>query len=127
MALIFLTYILVNWGYYLYLGKATSLTISQKLHIATSLSLSFELLYSINSIFITVTVSAIAYRLLSLMYTSQRQVFKTHASRYFAQAATILSSSLFIFLYSYINILLDGCEISDGGLFEFYTDMQLDA
>jgi len=75
MTLIFLTYIAVNWGYYLYLGKATSLTISEKLRIAANLSLSFELLYSINSIFIIVAVSAIAYRLLSLMYTSQRQVF----------------------------------------------------
>ena len=117
MALVFFTYIIVNWGFYLYLTKSTDLKIQQKSFIATKLSISFEILYSVSSISITLMVSTLAYRLLTLMYSSQRLVFKSHASRYFAQAVTILSSSLFIFVYSYINILLDSCEISDGGLF----------
>ncbi len=61
------------------------------------------------------------------MYRNQRLVYETHARRYFAQAVTILSSSIFVFTYSYINILLDGCEISEGGVFEFYLDIKLDA
>ena len=70
MVLVFLTYTIVNWGYFFYLASATGLSTIQKLHIANNLSLAFELLYSASSVSITVAVSTIAYRLLSLMYTS---------------------------------------------------------
>ena len=69
-------------------------------------------------------VSSVAYKLLTQMHSNQRLVFKSHSRRYFAQALAILSSSLFIFVYSYMNIVLNSCVISEGGVSGFYTDLK---
>ena len=50
------------------------------------------------------------------MYNNHYLVFKSHANKYIAQGLTILISTIFLFVYSYANVMLNSCVISEGVL-----------
>jgi hypothetical protein len=48
------------------------------------------------------------------MYKSHRLVFLSHWKSYLAQAIAIIISSIIVFCYCYVLIILDSCVISEG-------------
>lgn len=48
------------------------------------------------------------------MYNNHRLVFLSHWKSYTAQASAIIISSVIVFCYCYVLIVLDSCVISEG-------------
>lgn len=79
---------------------------------------------SLTTVLITLSVSGVAFRLLTYMYNNHRLVFKSHAKTLFCQAIAILTSSLIVFSFSYTSVLLNSCLMNEGSenFYQFQKD-----
>lgn len=99
-------------------------SLSEKFYEETKANLAIACLMSLTTVFITLSVSGVAFRLLTYMYNNHRLVFKSHAKTLFCQAIAILVSSLIVFSFSYTSVLLNSCLMNEGSenFYQFQKD-----
>jgi hypothetical protein len=108
-------YVVLDWIYFFNLNSPKSdLTIRDKLLVVTRLNLSISCLFAFSTVSMTILVSVVLCNLMIMMSNNHKLVFKSHAKKYLAQGLTILISSIFLFVYSYSNVMLNCCFISEG-------------